>query len=1036
MKETELQQCDLEEAVYIILEVAQNASNEEQMKIAIENQLRVLCEKAGFLWNPYTYEHGFKADRRRLDAVHGATIIEYEFPRSFDKRENSAFSHAKKQAEEYTALLAKEEGRDGSAYSLVVWDGESIAFATCAAGLFWWEPIRQFDHLSLARLVSLIGQGGKPLVNPKILKQFVGPDTRAGRDLLPKFFNSIVAAKEDPDPTRTKLIFCEWARLFGQVDGDNSERLSTYLAQVSINHGIDYTKDPQAYVFALNTYIAIIAKVCAAYALASSAQTAITADSSPSDFLNSLEQGTFFKEFGVENMISTDFFSWYLGEDVKEDLTLSLAFLMQRLNMIDFDTSRKSAESIRDLFKGLYMEFMPAAMRHALGEYYTPDWLASHVIDVVGWDIDESFLDPTCGSGTFVLEAVRRRLEQAHPKNTAAEILDGIYGCDLNPLAVLTARASLVVSLAERFDADRNVVLPIFLADAINTADPHEGVFSHTILTEKGARSFAIPEELANASDFYGVMDHLRVCVDADLSEEQVFASLESFSDSVSVLDIEMKRVFHETICNLIDLHKNHWNGIWCLILFDRIKAGCIRNVQCVAGNPPWVKWSHLPRQYAEFIKPLCERMDIFSDDVWVGGIQSDISTVITYHALERFVSPGGSLAFLITGTVLKNESSQGFRRWELQLQEDAVEPMSVCEVEDYKDLKPFDDVANWPVLLVIKRNGIPTSYPVRYRCYEGPSCKVREHFDPLAFIDKYATPIPGTIDGPWVVGSRRDIDTLPVFFDVSGSADYRARKGVTTDANGIYFVDVCSTRDRGLVKVANDPLLGRRKDVKKKRCTVESKRVYPLLRGRDVVRFRATPESRQGIIVPQDSMFGDEDLPSTNPRLFRYLSSFRDVLASRSSYRRFQRGKPYWSVWSVGDYTFSPYKVVWREMYGGAFCTAYISSAEIGGEKKVVVPDHKLYFIPLEDEEEAAYLSCYLNSSLVSGAVNAYASTLSLGTSIVDYLYIPKYDPQNEQMRELADLGKRFHYGEDPSISEEEHIDMLVWQIVSARNL
>lgn len=91
------------------------------------------------------------------------------------------------------------------------------------------------------------------------------------------------------------------------------------------------------------------------------------------------------------------------------------------------------------------MGFTPAPMRHALGEYYTPDWLAAHVIDTAGWDISQSLLDPTCGSGTFILEGLRRRLEAASPTTSARELLNGLYGFDLNPLAVLTARASIVV---------------------------------------------------------------------------------------------------------------------------------------------------------------------------------------------------------------------------------------------------------------------------------------------------------------------------------------------------------------------------------------------------------------------------------------------------------------------------------------------------------------------------------------------------------------------------------------------------------------
>lgn len=148
------------------------------------------------------------------------------------------------------------------------------------------------------------------------------------------------------------------------------------------------------------------------------------------------------------------------------------------------------------------MGFTPAPMRHALGEYYTPDWLAAHVIDTAGWDISQSLLDPTCGSGTFILEGLRRRLEAASPTTSARELLNGLYGFDLNPLAVLTARASIVVFLSGRFDPADPVLLPVFLADAINTADPVGGVFKHSILTEKGERTFSIPVSLAESPDF------------------------------------------------------------------------------------------------------------------------------------------------------------------------------------------------------------------------------------------------------------------------------------------------------------------------------------------------------------------------------------------------------------------------------------------------------------------------------------------------------------------------------------------------------
>lgn len=1028
MSEFLLSEADTLDNVGKLLEAARISANEEQLKINAEKILEELCAEHGIFWNSYTYEHSFDSGRRRIDAVHGSTVIEYEPPRSFRGMENAQMKHARQQAEEYVALLSEEEGRQIGGYSLIAWDGETITFGRPANDGFIWEPARPFDNLCLNRLLTLIADGGRPLVSPMLLKQFIGPDTEVGRRLLPALFQAIRSAQTAEKTTRTKLIYTEWTRLFGQVDGTETERLSRYLEDASRSHGIDYRTDPQAYVFALSTYIALVAKTCAVYSLASRSDEALNPSSDPRAFLRSIETGEYFRMFGIENMLGTDFFSWYLGGDVTENLDEPLGLLLERLRTIDFDVTQKSPESVRDLFKGLYMGFTPAPMRHALGEYYTPDWLASHVMDTAGWSPTQSLLDPTCGSGTFILEGLRRRLETDSGSSTARELLHGLYGFDLNPLAVLTARASIVVFLSGRFDASDPVLLPVFLADAINTADPVDGVFTHSILTEKGERSFSLPVCLAESTDFFPVMDQLRICIDAGLDCPAIETSLKALSPVVRSFEASAAAVFERTIEDLVDLHRNHWNGIWCLILFDRIEAGCVKDIDLVAGNPPWVKWSNLPRPYAEFIKPICDRMDIFSEDVWVGGIQSDISTVVTYHALERFVRKSGSLAFLITGTVFKNESSQGFRRWKLSL-EGTDEPMTVETVEDYAALRPFEGVANWPTLLLIRRNGKATSYPVKYRRFTSSKRGASPNLD--SYDDLQAMPVPGTDAGPWLVGTAEEMKVWPDLFNASRESVYRARKGVTTDVNGIFFVTAQQVLDEKMVRIANDPRNGRRRDVAATSAVVEKDDVFPLLRGRDVHRFVATPQSGQCVIVPQRGMFGDEDLPASRPRMFRFLSQFRTILERRSSYRRFQQGKPFWSIWSTGEYTFSPYKVVWREMSGGGFVAAYVDYSEFCGGTKMVIPDHKVYFVPVSSEDEAAYLTAFLNASMVSDAINAYSSALSLGTSVTDYLNIPGFDEHNETMMLMVSMAKRFKHGDAPTKEDETTLNSMVRKLI-----
>lgn len=1028
MTEFSLSALETSETTAAILEAAKVSDNEEQLKIKTEGLLEGLCQEHGIFWNSYTYEHSFDSGRRRVDAVHGSTIIEYEPPRSFNASENNQLRHARKQAEEYSELLSKEEGRSLGKYSLVAWDGETISFGTSAETGFAWEPARPFDGLCLNRLLILIADGGRPLVSPRLLKQFIGPDTEVGRRLLPALFQVICEARMSDATSRTRLIYTEWSRLFGQVDGTETERLSKYLRDASRSHGVDYFEDPQAYVFSLSTYIAIVAKICAVYALASQSDEVLSPAENPRKFLENVENGDYFKLFGIENMLGTDFFSWYLGDDVPQSLDQPLGLLLERLRTIDFDVTQKNPQSVRDLFKGLYMGFTPAPMRHALGEYYTPDWLASHVIDTAGWDPDQSLLDPTCGSGTFILEGLRRRLESCPQATPARILLDGLYGFDLNPLAVLTTKASIVVFLSGRFDGSDPVLLPVFLADAINTADPAGGVFTHSILTEKGERTFAIPESLAQSIDFYPVMDQLRMCIDAGMNENDILSALESNSPAVHGLDSGMTGIFSKTIKDLVDLHRNHWNGIWCLILFDRIEAGCVKDIDLVAGNPPWVKWSNLPRTYAEFIKPICDRMDIFSEDVWVGGIQSDISTVVTQHALERFVRKGGSLAFLITGTIFKNESSQGFRRWNLR-SETQDEPMTVETVEDYAQLRPFEGVANWPTLLLIRRNGRPTEYPVKYRRYAAAHTKAVPSLK--SYDDLQAMPVPGTDAGPWLVGPATEIGVWADLFDANGDSSYQARKGITTDLNGVYFVETSPTPNAKLVRISNDPSKGRRRDVVKKTSIVEADDVFPLLRGRDVQRFSARPQPHQCVLVPQRGMFGDESLPVSKPKTFRYLSQFQEILEQRSSYKRFQKGKPFWSIWSTGEYTFAPYKVVWKEMSGSGFVAAYVESSEFNGKKKTVIPDHKVYFVPLDNEDEAAYLTAFLNSRIASHAINAYSSALSLGTSVTDYLAIPPFDEKNSTMTEMMDMAKSFQRGVTPTEKDEDRLDALVKSLV-----
>ena len=92
----------------------------------------------------------------------------------------------------------------------------------------------------------------------------------------------------------------------------------------------------------------------------------------------------------------------------------------------------------------------------------------------------------------------------------------------------------------------------------------------------------------------------------------------------------------------------------------------------------------------------------------------------------------------------------------------------------------------------------------------------------------------------------------------------------------------------------------------------------------------------------------------------------------------------------------------------GNAFAAAYIGSAVMDSfGQRIVIPDHKLYFIPVETEAEAAYLTGFLNAPTISKAVSAYAAQLSLGVSVAEYLRIPLFDISDRHISAIATITK-----------------------------
>ncbi len=92
-----------------------------------------------------------------------------------------------------------------------------------------------------------------------------------------------------------------------------------------------------------------------------------------------------------------------------------------------YDFSQLKEDVIGQIMEGL----IPEDERHALGQYFTREDLVDFIIGFVAHDEDAVYIDPTCGSGTFLNRLYSRLRWLSLYKTTHGQLLERIWGIDI-----------------------------------------------------------------------------------------------------------------------------------------------------------------------------------------------------------------------------------------------------------------------------------------------------------------------------------------------------------------------------------------------------------------------------------------------------------------------------------------------------------------------------------------------------------------------------------------------------------------------------
>jgi type I restriction-modification system DNA methylase subunit len=240
------------------------------------------------------------------------------------------------------------------------------------------------------------------------------------------------------------------------------------------------------HLFVRHTYLATLAKLIA-YVRITGAQTAPEEEQT-----QEIIQGTFFEKQQIMNFLEEDFFSWVARAPVVS-CTQKIASRLANL-LFTYQLRELSEDVLKELYQGL----VDPKDRHDLGEYYTPDWLAARMCNaLLSKSGEDAVLDPACGSGTFLYQAIQHKKKHLPATRQSLEkILGNVVGIDIHPLAVIVSKMNVLLALGDLFQKRSGPVsIQVYLANSIrhptkqpfigNGGEPAESQYKPTFLSKQ-----------------------------------------------------------------------------------------------------------------------------------------------------------------------------------------------------------------------------------------------------------------------------------------------------------------------------------------------------------------------------------------------------------------------------------------------------------------------------------------------------------------------------------------------------------------------
>lgn len=1021
---------------------AQRAPNEASIVTIFELELfSFIKDNLGLKYYPekeITINTERHVTKGRIDSKIGALVIEFKHTSKLKTIEHKV--KASSQLIEYLNGLNNKHSLD---YYGIVTDGTQCKVITIQNGAINEGAFEVLSSKHIDGIIKSIVLLDKVALTPEnLVKDFCDSERSLSNRLTFCLFDTL---SEHPTG-RSIMLFNEWKELFRLAHDDNSKQKAIEDRKKSLEEAIGKelktNEDEYLALYAIQTTYAIIVKIIAYKVISKIRFNKSLIDFnklSETDFdslriqMNSLEEGAIFRSLGIGNLLEGDFFAWYCSSG---QWTNEIGNLVQEIFKILTQYEDKAlfqtGEDVQDLFRELFMRIIPDKVRHSLGEFYTPSWLADNLIRETinlnpiktGW----SALDPCAGSGTFVTILIKHVLAETinfTKTERLNAVLRRVKAIDLNPLAVLTSRINYFINISHLISETDEFEIPVYLGDAsyVPTRVVIDNVecINYNIKTIKGFINIDLPKSaVIDTALFSKTMTSIEQDIhnlDADSIQEKLSSLIPA-----EELTAEIYSRISLLAEQFVDLERNEWNGIWARIVTNFLTTANLGKFDLIVGNPPWIDWKNLPEGYRERVKSICIDRHLFSGDSLTGGINLNICALISNVAAVNWLKENGVLAFLMPQTIIFQQTYEGFRQFKL----DECSNLYFQQLYDWtKSGHPFAPVTHKFLSYFFSNNkidykkGIPLKYFIKNKGFDLNDYSNISDFGFLKDVFTEISELVGqTNENSTIFSYAKDEHELGSFNKISGVASYKGREGIEFYPQELFLLEVDNEMPSSTetVIVKNYQNKKSKYKIPLESFPLEKKYLHPLVKGVDIGRFSLL---KSDYIVPfpyestnARSPISIKTLTKDSKLLAAYFNRFKHVFEAQTQYNEKIIGEKhnteFYALARVGEYSFAEHYVAFRDNSKWQSCVVGLVQTPWGEFKRPQFQNHAVTISQKSNGDyisfdEAHYICAILNAPLTESFI--LNSSDSRSFKINPPIFIPEFDPSNEIHNRLSEL-------------------------------